>query len=103
MALLAVADYRVHGYKLLARIRLKISGRAPLEVARELAARDDVLSIHLTSGRFSVSCLYAFKTAREMIEAARDVSAGLAGVEDADVELVNTVYRYSPAVGPLEA
>ena len=103
MRVVAVADYRVHGYKLLARIRLKISGRAPLEVARELAAREDVLSVHLTSGRFAVSCLYAFKTAREMIEAARDVSAGLAGVEDADVELVNTVYRYSPAVGPLEA
>ncbi len=38
-----------------------------------------------------------------MIEAARDVSSGIAGVEDADVELLNNVYRYSPGVGPLEA
>lgn len=103
MRVVAVADYRVHGYKLLARIRLKVSGRPPLEVAHELAARDDVLSVHITSGRYAVSCLHAFTTAREMVEAARDVSAGIAGVEDVDVELVNTVYRYSPSVGPLGA
>lgn len=103
MRVVAVADYRVHGYKLLARIRLKVSGREPLEVAEELAARDDVLSVHITSGRFAVSCLHAFRSAREMIEAARLVSAGIAGVEDVDVELINTVYRYSPSVGPLVA
>ena len=103
MRVVAIADFRVHGYKMLARIRLKISGRAPLEVAEELAARDDVLSVHVTSGRYAVSCLHAFSTARQMIEASRDVSAGIAGVEDVDVELVNNVYRYSPAVGPLEA
>jgi DNA-binding Lrp family transcriptional regulator len=103
MRVVAVADYRVHGYRLLARIRLTVSGRPPREVAEELAARADVLSVHLTSGRFAVSCLHAFTTARDMIEAARDVSAGIRGVQDVDVELVNTVYRYSPSVGPLEA
>jgi DNA-binding Lrp family transcriptional regulator len=103
MRVVAVADFRVHGYKLLARIRLKVSGRPPLEVARELAQREDVLSVHLTSGRYAVSCLHAFRTARDMLVASRDVSAGLAGVEDVDVELVNTVYRYSPTIGPLEA
>lgn len=103
MQVVAVADYRVHGFKLLARIRLKVSGRPPIDVARELAAREDALAVHLTSGRFAVSCLHAFRTARDMIEASRDVSGGIAGVEDVDVELVNTVYRYSPAIGPLEA
>lgn len=103
MRVMAIADFRVHGYRMLARIRLKVSGRAPLDVARELATREDALSVHLTSGRYAVSCLHAFTTAREMIEAARDVSAGIAGVEDVDVELVNTVYRYSPAIGPLVA
>lgn len=103
MRVVAIADFRVHGYKMLARIRLKVSGRAPLDVAQELAARDDVLSVNITSGRYAVSCLHAFSTARQMIEASREVSAGIAGVEDVDVELVNNVYRYSPAVGPLEA
>jgi DNA-binding Lrp family transcriptional regulator len=103
MRVVAVTDYQVHGFKLLARIRLKVSGRPPIDVARELAAREDALAVHLTSGRYAVSCLHAFRTAREMIEASRDVSGGIAGVEDVDVELVNTVYRYRPGVGPLEA
>lgn len=103
MRVVAVADFRVHGYKMLARIRLKVTGRAPLEVAQELAARDDVLSVHITSGRYPVCCIYAFSNARQMIEAARDVSSGIAGVEDADVELMNNVYRYTSSVGPLEA
>ena len=103
MRVVAVADFRVHGYKMLARIRLKVSGRPPVDVARELAARDDVLSVHITTGRYPVCCIYAFSNARQMIEAARDVSSGIAGVEDADVELMNNVYRYSPGVGPLEA
>ncbi|KUR81130.1 Lrp/AsnC family transcriptional regulator [Novosphingobium sp. Fuku2-ISO-50] len=101
MRVVAVADYRVHGYRMLARIRLQVNGRSPHDVARELAMRDDVLSVHLTSGRYPVSCLYAFASARDMIEAARDVSAGIAGVEDVDVELLNTVYRYRPAIGPI--
>lgn len=103
MRVVAVSDFRVHGYRMLARIRLKISGRAPVEVAEELAARPDVLTVHLTSGQYPVSCLHAFHNAREMIEAARDVSSGIVGVDDVDVELLNNVYRYVPAVGPLEA
>ena len=102
MRVVAIADFRVYGYKMLARIRLKVSGRAPLDVARELAENDDVLSVHLTSGRYPVSSMYAFHTARQLIEAARDVSAGIAGVEDVEVELLNNVYRYSSTVGPLE-
>lgn len=101
MRVIAIADFRVHGYRMLARIRLQVSARAPADVAGELAGRDDVLAVHLTSGRYSVSCLYAFRNAREMIEATRDVSAGIAGVDDVDVELLNNVYRYVPAVGPL--
>ena len=101
MRVVAVSDFRVHGYRLLCRIRLKVSGRPPIDVARELAAREDVLSVHLTSGRYPVSCLHAFHTAREMVEATRDVSAGIAGVDDLDVEMLNDVYRYVPAVGPL--
>lgn len=103
MRVVAVSDFRVHGYKMLARIRLKVSGRAPIEVARELAARDDVLSVHITSGRYPVSSVYTFSTARQLLEASRDVSAGIAGVVDVDVELVNNVYRYSVGVGPLQS
>ncbi|MEO0030314.1 MAG: hypothetical protein RIS94_72 [Pseudomonadota bacterium] len=103
MRVVALADFRVHGYKMLARIRLKVSGRAPIEVANELAASEDVLSVHITSGRYPVSCLYAFRNARAMLEAARNVYADIPGVEDVDVELLNNVYRYNPTVGPLGA
>jgi len=101
MRVVAVSDFRIHGYRMVARLRLMISGRPPMDVARELAAREDVLSVHITSGRYPVSCLYAFRNAREMIEAVRQATADLAGVEDVDVELINNVYRYVPAVGPL--
>ncbi|MFM2372948.1 MAG: hypothetical protein RIS85_2670 [Pseudomonadota bacterium] len=101
MRVVAVADYRVHGYRMLARIRLRVTGRPAEDVARELAQREHVLSVHITSGRYPVSCLYAFHNARGMIEAARDVSAGIPGVEDVDVELINNVYRYVPAIGPI--
>lgn len=103
MRVVAVADFRVHGYKMLARIRLQVRGRPPMDIAHELAEREDVLSVHITSGRYPVSCLCAFVNARDMIEASRQVSAGIAGVEDVDVELLNNVYRYVPAIGPLAA
>lgn len=103
MRVVAVADHRIHGYRLVARIRLEISGRAPIEVAQQLAERNEVLSVHITSGRFPVSCLYAFRNAREMLEAVREATADIPGVEDVDVELINNVYRYVPTVGPLGA
>ncbi|WP_298287352.1 Lrp/AsnC family transcriptional regulator [Novosphingobium sp.] len=101
MRVVAVADHRIHGYRLVVRIRLQVSGRPPIDVARQLAERDEVLSVHITSGRFPVSCLYAFRNAREMLEAVRLASADIPGVEDVDVELINNVYRYVPTVGPL--
>ncbi|HQS69876.1 MAG: AsnC family transcriptional regulator [Novosphingobium sp. 28-62-57] len=101
MRVVAVADHRIHGYRLVVRIRLQVSGRAPIDVARQLAERDEVLSVHITSGRFPVSCLYAFRNAREMLEAVREATADIPGVEDVDVELINNVYRYVPTVGPL--
>lgn len=103
MRVVAVADYRVHGYRMVARIRLQVCGRPPVDVARELAQREDVLSVHITSGRYPVSCLYVFHNAREMLEAVRNATADIPGVEDVDVELVNNVYRYIPSVGPLGA
>ncbi len=103
MRVVALADFRIHGYRLLCRIRLQVSRRAPLDVAEELARREHVLSVHITSGRYPISCLYAFRAAREMIEAARELSASIAGVDDVDIELINTVYRYNTAVGPLAA
>ncbi|MCX7282924.1 MAG: AsnC family transcriptional regulator [Novosphingobium sp.] len=101
MRVVAVADHRIHGYRLVARIRLQVSGRAPIEIAEQLAQRDEVLSVHITSGRYPVSCLYAFRNAREMLEAVRQATADIQGVEDVDVELINNVYRYVPTVGPL--
>ncbi len=101
MRVVAVSDHRIHGYRLVVRIRLQVSGRAPIEVAQQLAQREEVLSVHITSGRYPVSCLYAFRNAREMLEAVREATADIPGVEDVDVELINNVYRYVPTVGPL--
>jgi DNA-binding Lrp family transcriptional regulator len=101
MRVVAIADHRIHGYRLAARVRLQVSGRAPIEVAQEMAKRENVLSVQITSGRFPVSCLYAFHNAREMLEAVREATAEIAGVDDVDVELINNVYRYVPTVGPL--
>jgi len=36
-----------------------------------------------------------------MLEAVRQATADIAGVDDVDVELINNVYRYVPTVGPL--
>lgn len=103
MRVVAVADHRIHGYRLVARIRLQVTGRAPIDVAQQLAQREEVLSVHITSGRYPVSCLYAFRNAREMLEAVRQATADIPGVDDVDVELINNVYRYVPTVGPLGA
>ncbi|OYX92165.1 MAG: AsnC family transcriptional regulator [Novosphingobium sp. 17-62-19] len=101
MRVVAVADHRIHGYRLVARIRLQVTGRPPIDVAHQLAQREEVLSVHITSGRYPVSCLYAFRNAREMLEAVRQATADIPGVDDVDVELINNVYRYVPTVGPL--
>ena len=57
---LAVADFRVHGCRMLALIRLRVRGRAPGAVAAELSRRADVLAVHLTSGRPQRSGLLIF-------------------------------------------
>lgn len=100
MRVVAIADFRVHGYKLSARLRIKVRGRAPYDVAADLAQRDGVMAVHLTSGNYAIGCFFAFESAERMLRAEREITQ-IPGVVGMEMELMNNVYRYVPGIGPI--
>ena len=52
LRVVAVTDFAVHGYHVMIHVGVEVSGRAPLEVAEELAEFDEVFSAYLVTGRF---------------------------------------------------
>ncbi|EQB13609.1 hypothetical protein L284_14115 [Novosphingobium lindaniclasticum LE124] len=59
LRVVAVSDFAVHGYHVLIYIGIEVSGRAPGDVAEELAQFEEVFAAYLVTGRYEVSVLLA--------------------------------------------
>lgn len=101
MRVVAIADFRVHGYKLSARMRIKVRGRTPQDVADDLARRDEVMAVHLITGPYAIACFLAFETAERMLRTEREITQQIPGIAEMKMELMNNVYRYVPGIGPI--
>lgn len=66
LRVVAVTDFAVHGYHVMIHVGVEVSGRAPLEVAEELAQFDEVFAAYLVTGRFEVSIVLALPNIEDL-------------------------------------
>jgi Lrp/AsnC family leucine-responsive transcriptional regulator len=88
MRVVAVTDFAALGYKVLLAVGIEVQGRAAEEVARELAALEEVFAVHLVTGARDIEILVALHDFEELetfllqdiakIRGIRALSAGIA-------------------------
>jgi Lrp/AsnC family transcriptional regulator, leucine-responsive regulatory protein len=84
----AVTDFAALGYKVLLAIGIEVQGRAAEEVAKELAALEEVFAVHLVTGARDIEILVALHDLEELetfllrdvakIRGIRTLAAGIA-------------------------
>jgi len=57
MRVVAVTDFAALGYKVLLAVGIEVQGRAAEEVARELAALEEVFAVHMVTGARDIEIL----------------------------------------------
>ena len=88
MRVVAVTDFAALGYQVLLAIGIEVQGRAAEEVARELAALEEVFAVHLVTGARDIEILVALHDLKELetfllqdvakIRGIRTLAAGIA-------------------------
>lgn len=88
MRVVAVTDFSALGYKVLLAIGIEVQGRAAEEVAKDLAALEEVFAVHLVTGARDIEILVALHDLEELetfllsdigkIRGIRALSAGIA-------------------------
>lgn len=84
----AVTDFAALGYKVLLAIGIEVQGRAAEQVAKELAALEEVFAVHLVTGARDIEILVALHDLEELetfllrdvakIRGIRTLAAGIA-------------------------
>jgi Lrp/AsnC family transcriptional regulator for asnA, asnC and gidA len=84
----AVTDFAALGYKVLLAVGIEVQGRAAEEVAKELAALEEVFAVHLVTGARDIEILVALHDLEELetfllrdiakIRGIRTLAAGIA-------------------------
>jgi Lrp/AsnC family transcriptional regulator, leucine-responsive regulatory protein len=88
MRVVAVTDFAALGYKVLLAVGIEVQGRAAEEVARELAALEEVFSVHMVTGARDIEILVVLHDLEELetfllqdiakIRGIRTLAAGIA-------------------------
>jgi DNA-binding Lrp family transcriptional regulator len=88
MRVVAVTDFSALGYKVLMAIGIEVQGRRAEEVAKELAALEEVFAVHLVTGARDIEILVALHELEELesfllrdigkIRGIRSLSTGIA-------------------------
>ena len=84
----AVTDFAALGYKVVLAVGIEVQGRAAEEVAKELAALEEVFAVHLVTGARDIEILVALHDLEELetfllrdvakIRGIRTLAAGIA-------------------------
>jgi Lrp/AsnC family transcriptional regulator for asnA, asnC and gidA len=66
MRVVAVSDFAALGYKVLLAVGIEVQGRAAEEVARELAALEEVFAVHMVTGARDIEILVVLHDLEEL-------------------------------------
>ncbi|MEM9255529.1 MAG: Lrp/AsnC family transcriptional regulator [Pseudomonadota bacterium] len=103
LRVVAVTDIEAAGYGMLLAIGVQVEGRAPEEVARELAAIPEVFSVNVVVGVQDIEILVVARNQLQLNELMAETLGGLAGVRRLTPALALDVLKNQPDWVPFHA
>ncbi len=94
MRVVAVSDYSAHGFNVLIAIGVKVRGRPPADVGRDLAKLHEVLSIQTTTGPNDLEMLVGLRDFSQINTFLSVQAAGVPGVYELQSGVATDVLKY---------
>tara|TARA_R110002049_G_scaffold199766_14_gene370233 strand:+ start:12037 stop:12534 length:498 start_codon:yes stop_codon:yes gene_type:complete len=101
LRVVAVSDFRAHGYDVLLEIAIEVESRAASEVAQELAKLDEVFAVHLVTGRYDIDILVVLKSFDELQAFISEKISTIRGIGSMMPAIAVDVVKYRFDVAPI--
>ncbi|WP_311269514.1 Lrp/AsnC family transcriptional regulator [Sphingobium sp. WCS2017Hpa-17] len=101
MRVVAVTDFSAYNYDLIIALGVRVLGREVTEVASELAALDQVLSVNIMSGEYDMELLVALHDIAEVQSLLYEHIASIEGVLEIDPGIAVDIVKFEFNVAPL--
>lgn len=99
LRIVAAADFSAYDYSVLIALAIRVRGRDPEAVARDLAELPAIFAVHLVSGAHQIEALVAVHDFAELSDAVMGSINGIAGIGHIDVCIATDVVFYNFDVG----
>ena len=101
MRVVAVTDYRAFGYELFVMVGVTVEGRPVREIAEEVAAIEECVSVAIVFGPFDLLVHVLARDTSHLAELVSDRLAVIRGVRSLDSQLALDVVKYRADGGVL--
>lgn len=90
----AVTDYSAHGFRLLVAVGVKVVGRPPADVGRDLAKLHEVLSIQTTIGPNDLEMLVGVRDIEHLNTFLTKTAVGTGGIQELQSGIAADILKY---------
>lgn len=103
LRVVAVSDFRAHGYNILMEVAIEVDNRPATDVAEELSKLPEVFAAHLTTGRYDIDLLVVLQTIDQLPDLLMNKFGKIAGIRSMIPAIAVDVVKYKFDVAPIEA
>ncbi|WP_237245938.1 Lrp/AsnC family transcriptional regulator [Sphingopyxis witflariensis] len=103
LRVVAVSDFRAHGYNVLMEVAIEVDNRPATDVAQELAALPEVFAAHLTTGRYDIDLLVVLQTIDQLPDLLMNKFGKIKGIRSMIPAIAVDIVKYKFDVAPIEA
>ena len=101
LRVVAVSDFRAHGYDVLLEIAIEVDNMPASSVAQELAKLDEVFAVHLVTGRYDISILVVLKNLEELQHFISKKMSTIRGIRSMMPAIAVDLVKYRFDVAPI--
>ena len=103
LRVVAVSDFRAHGYNVLMEVAIEVDNRSATDVAEELAELPEVFAAHLTTGRYDIDLLVVLQSIEQLPDLLLNKFGKIKGIRSMIPAIAVDVVKYQFDVAPIEA
>ena len=101
LRIVAVSDFRAHGYNVLLEIAIEVDGRPASQVANELAKLPEVFAVHLVTGRYDIDLLVVLREFSDLQDFLLKKLSNIKGIHSMVPAIAVDVIKYKFDIAPI--
>ena len=101
LRIVAVSDFKAHGYNVLLEIAIEVDGRPASQVANELAELPEVFAVHLVTGRYDIDLLVVLREFSELQDFLLTKLSNIKGIHSMVPAIAVDVIKYKFDIAPI--